>query len=131
MITVRRLGAGFTLLLLVGSGCTTTLRELRTQPPRVDRQAAGAPLGIARCVQDYLEDRHGGLWGRLGGLGYETRTEAATTYLVGRILMNPADVLFDLALTPTTADRVAVHLRGSRRPSSKRLTRVRRWRHEF
>lgn len=105
-----RRGVAGLLILTLGAGCTTTLRELRLKEPRITREAAGTPAAIVQCVQDHIEEHYGGLWGRLGGVGYETRAEAATTHLVGRILMNPADVLFDLAVTPRSADRAALRL---------------------
>jgi len=85
------------------AGCATTLRELRTQEPRLVRHVAGEPAAIAECVQAYAEDHYGGLWGRLGGIGYDTRTTQATTHLIGRVMMAPTDTLFDLALVPATA----------------------------
>jgi hypothetical protein len=98
------------LLILLVMGCTTTLRELRTQAPRVTRQAAGEPLAIARCVQDHNEEHFGGMFGRLGVVMYETRQDGAATDLIGRISTNPSDVLFNLALTPIAANRVDVRL---------------------
>lgn len=110
MTAVRGL-AGLLLVLAV-TGCTTTLRELRLQEPRIAREAAGTPATITECTQNFMEEHYGGLWGRLGGLGYETRQDGPARHLLGRYMVNPADVLFDLMVTPLTATRAALSLRA-------------------
>src|SRR6266545_22275 len=85
--------------LLLG-GCATSLRDVRAQELRYTRSGIGTPDVAAHCVQDYLEEHFGGFWGRLGGLIYEVRREDAASHLIGRHALIPADVFFDLSLTP-------------------------------
>jgi hypothetical protein len=65
----------------------------------------------AHCIQDYLEDHFGGAVGRLSGLAYEVRQDAAVTHLIGRSALAPSHVVFALSLTPAGSNEVEAHLR--------------------
>ena len=89
----------------------TTPRELRASDPVFTRPAAGEAEAFARCVQEALEDKHGGVFGAMGGVAFETRQEGATVLLLGRSALLPSQARFDLAIAPIGPGQVEVQLR--------------------
>lgn len=75
--------------LLLG-GCGTTPRELRATDPVFTRTATGEAEAFARCIQEDLEDKHGGAFGTMGGVAFETRQEGSTVRLLGRSAAIPS-----------------------------------------
>ena len=96
--------------LLLG-GCSTTPRELRATDPVFTRTATGEAEAVARCVQEDLEDKHGGAFGSMGGVTFETRQEGSTLRLLGRSAAIPSQARFDLAIASIGPGQVEVQLR--------------------
>jgi len=111
----RRLHGALLLGALLLGGCTMSLREVRAQEPLYTRRGVGAaPEAAAHCVQDYLEDRFGGVFGSLSGVVYEARREAAASHLIGRSPRAPSNVVFTLSLTPAGINEMEAQLRMTR-----------------
>ena len=106
----RTCAVAWTVLVLLG-GCSTTPRELRTSEPILTRTATGEAEDIARCVQEDLEDKHGGAFGIMGGVAFETRHEGATVRLLGRSALMPSQARLDLVIAPIRPGQVEVQLR--------------------
>jgi len=109
--------------ILLG-GCSTTPRELRATDPVFTRTATGEPEAFARCVQEDLEDKHGGAFGTMGGVAFETRHEGTTVRLLGRSALIPSQARVDLAIAPIGPGQVEVQLRmaGPRWPQESAVT---------
>jgi hypothetical protein len=99
------------IAVLLLDGCSTTPRELRARDPLFTRTATGEAEAFARCVQEDLEDKHGGAFGTMGGVAFETRHEGSTIRLVGRSATLPSQARFDLAIAPIGPGQVEVQLR--------------------
>jgi hypothetical protein len=112
------------IVLLLG-GCSTTPRELRAADPIFTRTATGEAEAFAQCVQEDLEDKHGGAFGSMGGVAFETRREGSAVRLLGRSAAIPSQARFDLAIAPIGPGQVVeVQLRmaAPRRPQESAVT---------
>ena len=110
MTQARWYAVAGTLLLLLG-GCSITPRELRASNPVFTRTATGEAEAVARCIQEELEDKHGGAFGTMGGVTFETRHEGTTVRLLGRSALIPSQARLDLAIAPIRPGQVEVQLR--------------------
>jgi hypothetical protein len=121
--TLLRATGALALGALALTGCATP-SAVRASDPVFTRTGPGEPEPVVRCVQERLEDQHGGFFGTMGGVAFETRRDGATVRLLGRSAASPSQARFDLAVTPGTSGEVEAQLRmaAPRWPQESALT---------
>ena len=105
--------AGIIAAVLLG-GCimrSITVRELRASDPVFTRTATGDAEALARCIQEDLEDKHGGAYGAMAWVMYETSHDGALVRLLGRSSRRPSLTVFEAAISPASPGQVELQLR--------------------